>query len=232
MSKLAAALLTITILFGVASSTRPLVNVLNKLIPLQTSEKGTRQDGCVFPTTYPKSCNDAAIALSKLVVNAFANLEAIDPDAFNSALGDYCTMECISPQVEYYRCSDQQELADYVNSAYCGQNSGSYCTVSWTAGISDNSVIFTSCLQGSTCESSCQSSLQRTADYLGCCAASLYNNTISPYSNLISPQDFATCDISLGQMCPGLVSGAEVNRLGFALLTIVAAFAALINSLV
>ena len=232
MSKLTAALLTVAILFGVAKSSNPLANAANKLIPhLQTSARATRQDGCTIPTDYPSSCTTAANKVTSLLLDVASNPQSIDSNALNSALEDYCTSECISPQVEYYQCLGQPDFADLINNADCGQNDGSYCIVSLLVGISDGSVALTSCTQGSTCDSSCQSSLQRTADYLGCCAASLYNNSVSPFTVFISPQDFAACDISLGRMCVGPASGAGVNRVGLALLTIVAMFAALINSL-
>ena len=232
MSKLAAALLTVTILFGVANSSRPLANVVDKLIPhLQTGAKETRQDTCTLPTTYPQSCTDAANDVANLLMSADTNPENINLDDLNSALGEFCTTECIGPQVEFYRCLGEQDFANLFNSAYCGQNGDSYCIVSLLTGVNDNSVPEITCTVGSTCDSSCQSTLQRAADYLGCCAASLYNNTLSPFSALISPQDFATCDVSLGQMCAGPVSGAGVHHVGLALLTIAAAFAALINSL-
>ena len=232
MAKLATALLTVAILFGVTNSYSPLANVANKLIShLQTGARATRQDGCTIPPDYPTSCLDAVNTVTSLLLDVTSNPESIDSDALNSALGDFCTTECISPQVEYNQCLDQHSFADLINSAYCGQNSGSYCIVSLLVGVNDGSVALSSCTQGSTCGSSCQSSLQSTADYLGCCTASLYNNTLSPFTAFISPQDFAACDISLGRMCAGPASGAGVNRVGLALLAIVAAFAALINSL-
>ena len=134
--------------------------------------------------------------------------------------------------VEYNECLCEQDLADLFNTGYCGQSGGTNCFVLWVQGENSGSVVsFSTCASSGTCDSSCQYSLQATADYLGCCAASFYNNPESQFFYFISPTEFATCNVALEEMCEG-ASGAGINRVGLGLLTVFVAVAAIISAII
>ena len=222
----------ITALCGVTHSAEPLETIRDKVTSHFQAGKmiRTRQSDCTLPSSYPERCVTAA----NNVVNSVANIQSlqdINLDMLNSALNEFCTNECIGPQVEFYECLGQQDVADFLNRAYCGQSSGTNCFVLWIDGTNGNSIVTTStCSEGGTCDSQCQNSLQTTADFLGCCAASFYNNSFSPFSTFITPQEFATCDINLGAMCEG-ASGAGTNWVGLEMLTVVVAVATLSSAI-
>ena len=232
MLKLAAALLTVCLLEAAHSSLPP-ATIHDKFIRhFQTGERmETRQDECTFPSSYPEEC--LTVATNVATQFSTADPENVNSDMLNQALDELCTSECIGPQVEYYECLGQQDIADFFNSAYCGQSSDSYCLVLWLDGVIENAFVAAPlCTQGgTTCDSDCQSTVQNTVDFLGCCATSLYDNSYSPFYVLITPQDFAACDITLGQMCAGPASGVGVNSVTLGQLTIFAAVATLVSAI-
>ena len=234
MSKVVAVVLFLA-LVGVACSSDPLTSMRNKLVShfqLRETLKTKQTADCSVPLDYPEECVTASTNFFNLISND-PSLENINLDDLNAALNELCTSECIGPEVDYYECIGDQDLADLLNTGYCGQSSGRNCFVLWVDGVNSGSVVpISTCVTSETCDSSCQDSLQTTANYLGCCAASFYNNPESPFYYFISPTEFATCNVTLGEMCEGVSSHAGINRVGFGLLTVFVAVAAIINAVI
>ena len=216
------------ILFGVAYGLDPLSAIHDQVV-LQRREyvKSRQSDTCSLPASYPDQCEIAFDDLNRIL--GFSRLEDLDLNELNAVLDTVCTYDCVGPEIEFYRCLDEQDLADFVSNGICGESNGNNCFVLWFDGIISNfTVVETNCSESGSCDAQCRGSLQRTADFLGCCAASLYNNSASVFSPLIPPDQFATCNVNIGQACLS-ISGAGVNRVGFGLLAIFAAVVALVN---
>ena len=246
MSKVVAPVLFLA-LVGAVCSLDPFTSVSNKVVShFQRRETlETKQyEGCSFGLDYPDECLTASNEFANLLNNT-ENPSNISSDALNAASNEVCASECLGPQVQYLECVGLQDLADLFNTGYCGQSGGTNCYVLWREGLKNGSVLPLSfCVDNETCDSECQVELQTTADYLGCCAASFYDNPASPFSFLITPTDFATCNVTLGEKCRGVISGAPettpspattpshagINRVGLGLLTAFVAVAATINA--
>ena len=239
MSKVVAAVLFVAVV-GVACSLDPLASTRDKVVShVQHREtlKTKQSAGCSFPANYPEKCKTATPHPTDLH-SSIINPEDTDFDDLDAALNVVCTSECMGQVVEYWECLGKQDFADYYNTGLCGQSDGTNCIVLWGDGVNSQSVVHMApCKDSGTCDSSCRDSLQATVDYLGCCAASLYDNPLSPYTNLIASTEFAMCNVDLGEKCEGIVdsSAPETNFsraeiLG--LLTVFATVAAIINAVI
>ena len=199
-------------------------------VVLQRGEriKSRQSNKCSIPTSFPEQC-ETAFAEADAILD-ITRLGELDLAKLNAILDTVCTDKCVGPEIEFYQCLGEEDLADFVNNGLCGESNGMNCLVLWLDGIINNSIVDqTACALSGSCDSECRGSLQSTASYLGCCAASLYNNPDSEFAPLIPPQQFATCDVDIGQPCPDAVAGAGVNRVGLGLLTVFAAVVAVVN---
>ena len=233
MSKFVSALLFL-VLVGIALSSDPLASIRSKVVPhfqRRGMIEAKQSEQCSLPDSYPQECLTASEDFLDLITNA-PSLEDINLDRLMDSLDVICTSRCIGPELEFYECLGQQDFADLFSRGYCGQSGGRNCFVLWIEGVNSQSVVGVStCSLGGTCDQTCEDSLQTTVDTLGCCAASLYDNSVSPFAILITPQQFATCGVDLGDMCVG-VSSAGITRIGLGLLASFLALAAIINAII
>ena len=159
---------------------------------------------CTLSLNYPQRCLDDLDNAEVLLAKANPeDDEAIIIPTLNIALESICRLECVDPAVDYLRCLGAINIADMYLSALCGQQEGKYCHVRLLAGVGDSQIAMdTSCGTSGSCNASCRHSLQATADYLGCCAPSLFENPeIADCFLSYRSLDFSTCGVSLGEMC-------------------------------
>ena len=163
---------------------------------------------------FPEECFVAFINALKTVYTV-QTPEDLDLNALDSYMKMLCIPQCMEPLVYSLECSGSSDLADFYDNGYCGQSSGVNCYSLWLAGLINGSVVSaTRCAIKGTCNSDCHMSLQETADYLGCCAASFYNTSVGFPSLYIPPEQFATCNITLGAKCTGVVNAGDATDEG------------------
>lgn len=231
MSKLIVAVFVLA-LVEIARGARPLTEAIReKMTPhfqlrdlMRTRESG----GCSLPN-YPSHCVETLDDFEAIL--AMTDFGAIDTNALSATMDELCSDECIGPEIDYYECTGQDDFADIVNNGFCGEHEGTNCYVRWIEGVNSNSVtvILLSCLPGENCTEDCQTMLQDTSDYLGCCATSFYTNQESPFYYLITPEQFGNCSVDLGEQCPPAYSGG-VSVFGSGLSVLLVAAAAVVIS--
>ena len=149
--------------------------------------KETKQTDCDLPSDYPASCVALNAAIANLI-SPIQNLENVNADTLNSYLDQWCKPECTGPILKSYDCLGLSDYVHFLNDAYCAQYNGRYCYSHWIDGVTHGFVEESStCGQSGSCSSGCQSTLQTTADFLGCCAPGLYDNRrfTSPLSSIL-----------------------------------------------
>ena len=235
MIKLCAAALLLT-LVGLVHGSDPLAKIRDAIVQHfnrreMVDTKQTTDECLDILSDYPDQCLTTLDDFMN-VIAAFDPSQAIDVDTVSAYFDTVCSSECLGPQVELYECVGDQDTADLLNRGYCGESGGTNCFVLWLNGANNQEIVdIAFCARdGNNCETSCQDSLQATVDYLGCCASSFYDNPISPFTALITPQQFSACSIDLGEMCEG-ISGAGIDRTALWVLTIFVSVSALTNTL-
>ena len=169
----------------------------------QGEMKQTKQSDCGLLSDYPAHCVALDSNLSD-IISPIQNLESANADTLNSYFDQWCTPQCTEPVLEFYDCRGLSDWIDFLNNAYCVQINGRYCYSLWIDGVNNSSVVKSlTCGQDGSCSSTCQSTLQTTVDYLGCCARGLYDNPSFYFYTLINPSQFDTCDVDLGEVCDG-----------------------------
>ena len=171
-------------------------------------------------------CNNTVAQIITLIEQAYyGNPNDISTSTVTTLLDQFCASECLTPVLQYYNCLGEVLASEFYNNGVCGQSDGTYCFVVWLNGYAaGEQLVQTDCGQSSPCTSSCQQLLQDSVDYLGCCAASLYGNTdpnVNLFSSLITPSQFSTCGVSLGESCEDAQDSAAVaNEVRFGLLVL------------
>ena len=216
------------IFFGVADDLFPFSAIRDKIVVQRRENIKSRQSGwCPLPPSTPEQCKTAFDDLDGIF--NISSFEELNLEELDAAFDVVCTDVCVGSEIEFYECLGEPDLADFVNDGICGESNGINCLVLWIEGIINSTIVMeTTCTLNGSCDTQCGSSLQRTADFLGCCVASLFDNSVSVFFTLISPGQFEACDVEIGQACPG-VSGSRAASVGLHLLTILAAAVALVN---
>ena len=132
----------------------------------------------------------------------------------NAVLPKFCVVECLEPLMTYYNCLGQNSTADLLDNAFCGVHNNENCLVLLASGITNSRIVSnTEC----TCpeDLNCAQTLQEVTVYLGCCAASWFDNKESPSSVQITPQQFESCQVPLAPMCTGVISDKAVSGYEF-----------------
>ena len=173
----------------------------DRLRKLSTDESGlaiqSRQLRCTFPSDYPQSCFDSLdlLTVTSSGIGTFASVGFTL--TLRTALDGACKSECLAPALQFYRCLDEENLAEAYESGLCGQQAGQYCLELYRRGIGDSIIpnFQTSCTR-----------YNASLNYLGCCAASLFGNPdISDSFFPFNSVDFINCyedvDAALGSRC-------------------------------
>ena len=235
MDKLIAILLLASVPLSSSNAVEGKTVLTNPLADLNagTSSKLHRRQTCSLSDS-SVACNNTLAQINTLIVQAYnGDPNQISTSTATTLLDQFCASECLTPVLQYYNCLGLVLQADFYNNAYCGESNGKYCFVVWLDGYAaGEQLTATSCGQYSPCSSSCQQILQDSVNYLGCCAASLYNNAAdSTFSSLISPSQFSTCGVSLGEPCEDAqdsVAAAHEVRFGLMVLFVMAAMLAIL----
>ena len=145
---------------------------------------------------------------------------------FESALMVFCASDCLGPVLDLVQCQVQVENAtNFVSSLariFCSIDDGTYCFLK----ILPESVNFShlACGRTGTCNSTCQAAHEQARDYLGCCAASWFQQGLF----VSVGTGFSNCRVPLGEQCPLPSSAVRVITLHIALLLIVSIIAGLL----
>ena len=138
---------------------------------------------------------------------------------FESALMVFCASDCMRPVLDLVQCQVQDENAtNYLNSIvrlFCSNDDGTYCLLK----VLSESVSFSqlACGTTGTCNSTCQAAHEQVRDYLGCCAATWFQQGLLASVGT----SFTNCRVPLGEQCPLPSSAIRVLTLHVTLLLIV-----------
>ena len=173
---------------------------------------------CSTIPPFPKRCTDAANRTGqefKELANG-STLDLGNPEIFNQAtsinnrnLDVMCTRECLLPQTAMLRCDQYTEKRiEAWLSLFCARQGGINCYLKLQQAESIGSYLSKAncALRDSMCNSSCAEAVRTLQVQSGCCAASYYGYFLnSSYIN----QSVTTCNISLGNICPGAAGWAS-----------------------
>ena len=183
---------------------------------------GKRQNGCP-PPPLTTQCTQAfqtytlAFATSTA---ATSRPSAMNRDGISDSLDTICGT-CYENILAISRCGNQES---YFVSGVCGRSAaGTRCSLAFVD--SDRSAILppTTCGVSADCTSDCANAFNQLRSDLGCCAASFFNTTGSPFANIGARYD--RCDISLGTACQSS-GAASLIYLSATLLVAISAIAA------
>ena len=187
---------------------------------------GKRQSGCPPPAI----TTQCALAIQTFNVAFAASVagtsrpSAMNRDAISDSLDTMCGTGCYGTLLAAFRCVNRET---YIASAVCGRSgAGTRCSLALIDRInSDTSVVPPTTCGVTDCTSDCENTLNQIRSDLGCCAASFFNTTGSPFAAVGARYD--RCDISLGTVCPSQ-SGAAAGMiyLSATLLVAISAIAA------
>ena len=194
---------------------------------VSASPVAERQSGCT-PPAIPTQCARAQADLSSRLSQILANPNSMTAqqirDVLLPFLNTLCGSTCLSPSIAALRCLNQTDLLDFSLRGICGRNGNTYCAIAiLDLGISGTSPIPT-CAASGSCPSDCRSSLTTISNRLGCCAASWYGISSSPYASV--GNQYRTCGVSLGSACPAAGGvGSTAHYLSILLLIVASALA-------
>lgn len=180
---------------------------------LNTGEKTTAATteqliSCDFQIGFPQECLAIGNDIIGLLYSVYSAPQNISVSAINSLLEIYCVPECLEPIVSYYTCLGEPLTGDLLDNALCGEYNDQNCLILLATGIT-NSIIPLKTDCNCPQDPQCKQILQGIVNYMGCCAASLFGNAEVVASSQITPSQFASCDVDLGEMCQGLVENAS-----------------------
>ena len=196
-----------------------LVVVLATFVFVSASPVAERQSGCT-PVAIPSQCTQALTDFNSRLPQILANPSSMTAqqirDIFVPFLNTLCSSTCLSPSVNNLRCLNQTDLLNFTLRGVCGRNGNQFCAVEvLDLAISGTNPIPT-CASSGTCPSSCRSSLTTIANRLGCCAASWYTISNSPFASV--GNQYRTCGVSVGSVCAAAGAGSTVHYLSALLL--------------
>ena len=161
-----------------------------------------RLSGCTVPV--PVQCTkaeaDYQVRLSQILTNPSSMTRQRIREILLLFLSTLCSSTCLTPSVTNFRCANESDLADFSLRGVCGRNGDTYCPVQLMDFVIDGINPNSTCAASGTCNSTCQTTLRTIAKRWGCCAASWYTNSRSPYAGVSN--QYRTCEVHLGSACP------------------------------
>ena len=161
-----------------------------------------RLSGCTVPV--PVQCTKAAADYQSRLSQILANPSSMTPQEIRAILVPFlstlCSSTCLTPSMTNLRCANENGLADFSVRAACGKNGDTYCPIQLIDFVIGGINPFPTCAASGTCNSSCRATLSTIAKRWGCCAASWYTNSRSPYAGV--GNQYRTCEVHLGSACP------------------------------
>ena len=167
---------------------------------------------CAVPV--PVQCTKAAVDYQVRLSQILANPSSMTPQEIRAILvpilTTHCSSTCLTPSMTNFRCTDDNDIAEFTLKAVCGKNGDTYCPIQLVDLFIDGINPFPTCAASGTCNSSCRATLRTIAKRWGCCAASWY--TVSswlPYAGV--GNQYRTCEVHLGSACPAAATEAATR---------------------
>ena len=190
-----------------------LVVVLATFAFANASPVAERQSGCT-PQNVPSQCTDAQTQFEQRFAQIVANPTSMSAqqirDIFVPFLNTLCNSTCLSPGVNNLRCTNQANLLNFTLTGICGRNGDTYCLIEFVDLSINGTNPLPTCASTGSCPSSCRNTLSTITNRMGCCAASLYGNSASPYYSAVAPT-IRTCGVSLGRVCPAATGAGSTT---------------------
>ena len=120
--------------------------------------------------------------------------------------------DCFDDLEDYYRCIDEDDLAEELREARCARSDGKYCSESYYDEIADGNLRV--CSEDLDVCTTCQD-LRDIRNYGGCCAASY-----EQYGLTNTSEEYEKCNVDLGEPCSGM-SVATPTFVVIAVLTLI-----------
>ena len=176
-----------------------------------------RQSGC--PVPLPSQCVQAGLDYGRVILQILTNQSSMAPqqlrDALVPLLNTLCDSTCLSPFASNLTCLLDLGI-NFTLRAVCGRNGDQFCPVGIANLIIDGINPIPTCASSGSCSPSCRENLTTIANRLGCCAASWYTISGSPFASV--GNQYRTCGVSLGSICAAAGAGTTTPHYLSALL--------------
>ena len=182
------------------------------------------------PVPLPSPCAQALSDYQRMVLEILANQSSMAPqqirDALVPLLNILCDSTCLSPFASNLTCLNQTVGIDYTRRAVCGRNGNTFCPIEFVNLVIDGINPIPTCASSGSCSPSCRNNLTTIANRLGCCAASWFTISGSPFASV--GNQYRTCGVSLGSVCAAAGAGSTTAHYLSALLLFAASALAIV----
>ena len=209
--------LTVTLFVGLLACS-------NSLSPLSDDNRsGTMEKRQGSPVTscedFPNDSNEylqdrsdcvnipAIYTTIRTLVYDYARNNKANRALLENTLDDFCNSVCYDDVVLYYtNCS--KDALDFYQNVVCGRDGGTYCAIAGLEELANGDInpleIDLQCTtDGDVCpRQECIDILEGISQSLGCCAGSLFNNSLNDYPYTLS-EDYEKCNLILPAVCSG-----------------------------
>ena len=191
------------------------------------SSLAERQSECTT-VAVPQNCTQSLADYHVRKAQILANASSITAEQSRAILVPYlntlCGSTCLDPTLNNFRCARRTDIVKFVLTGPCGNNGNESCLLQFVDLAIDGINPIQPCPSSGTCTSSCRNTLITIVNRLGCCAASWYANSASPYASVAN--QYRTCGVSLGSVCAAATgAGSTIVHLSVMLMYVTSALA-------
>ena len=184
------------------------------------------------PVTLPAQCTQQSIEYIRLlqgITSVIRTPETVNrlADTIGPFLETFCNSDCLEVVLRAYACAitNVNQLQNLTTDMLCSrQEDGTLCPVkivqelNRTTTSSSTGNLLPLCLTGPTptqlnCDTACQQSYTEVRNRLGCCGANWYGARSPNPGYRAFGNNFAVCNVTLGNVCTSGAAGLYLNVL-------------------